>query len=236
MWLNDNIESVLLDILRPSWGAGIKKDVVARNMDAACRNRQRLCRERIPKAIKDEQERTRDYEQSQREYLKEYVDKARKTIAHERSTLAELEQWTLGSPPSFPEKVSITDLVWEQTIMSGKYVVGFVDMAVTFNEPHLTWRGISIEYLGDKGEYELTEEFKGWCFTNDPDQVGWDIGISYHNTLLVEVKSSIPSLGEAIRQIRMYQEYQPGIYAILCPDDRFAIPLKAQGIEFIKAP
>jgi len=53
---------------------------------------------------------------------------------------------------------------------------------------------------------------------------------------MFEVKSSIPSLGEVIRQIRMYETYSRGAYVIVSPDDRFADALRAQGIEFYKCP
>jgi hypothetical protein len=53
---------------------------------------------------------------------------------------------------------------------------------------------------------------------------------------LFEIKPSIPSVGELIRQIRMYQQYKPGKYIVVSPDDRFASVLSGQGIEFLKAP
>jgi hypothetical protein len=55
-----------------------------------------------------------------------------------------------------------------------------------------------------------------------------------------EVKTTIPSLGELIRQIRMYKEYihkkaedwgYP-LFVIISPDARFADALRSQGIEF----
>jgi len=53
-----------------------------------------------------------------------------------------------------------------------------------------------------------------------------------------EVKTSIPSLGELIRQIRMYQQYVRSgewglpIFVVVSPDARFADALRSQGIEF----
>ena len=63
----------------------------------------------------------------------------------------------------------------------------------------------------------------------------WDVDWSSYNVLF-EVKSSIPSLGEAIRQIRMYQTHVKGTYVIVSPDDRFADALRAQEIKFYKCP
>lgn len=51
----------------------------------------------------------------------------------------------------------------------------------------------------------------------------------------VEIKTSIPSLGELIRQIRMYQQYLKKIpFVIISPDDRFQSALESQGIKFYK--
>jgi hypothetical protein len=50
-----------------------------------------------------------------------------------------------------------------------------------------------------------------------------------------EVKTAIKSLGELIRQIRMYQEYvSSGIFVVVCPDDRYKEQLQRQGIAFVK--
>lgn len=56
------------------------------------------------------------------------------------------------------------------------------------------------------------------------------------DVFLLEVKPTLPSVGELIRQIRMYQQYQEGTYIVVSPDDRFASILSGQGIEFLKAP
>jgi len=107
-------------------------------------------------------------------------------------------------PQRRPPRVLST--IWEHPVMSGKYIVGFVDML--------------IEYATD----ELV--FSGKDFS-------WYTAMSSHNTTIcVEVKSSIPSLGELIRQIRMYQQYQNGIYVVVSPDARYADALRSQGIEF----
>ena len=49
-----------------------------------------------------------------------------------------------------------------------------------------------------------------------------------------EVKSSIPSLGELIRQIKMYETYihHEHFFVVVSPDARFADALRSQGIEF----
>jgi hypothetical protein len=50
-----------------------------------------------------------------------------------------------------------------------------------------------------------------------------------------EVKTRIPSLGELLRQMRTYQLHLGNVSLfVVCPDDRFAAPLKEQGIHFLK--
>jgi hypothetical protein len=55
-----------------------------------------------------------------------------------------------------------------------------------------------------------------------------------------EVKPSIPSLGEVIRQVRMYQTYtnreRYGEWWIVSPDTRFKEQLESQGIKFLAVP
>jgi hypothetical protein len=50
-----------------------------------------------------------------------------------------------------------------------------------------------------------------------------------------EVKATMPSAGELIRQIHMYQEYVQGQWVVGSPDDRHRGILGSQGIEFYKA-
>ena len=110
-------------------------------------------------------------------------------------------------------KIDITSKVWEQPIYTGgegyrqnKYIVGFADMLVIYKHPKLY-------YNIDSEEFNIYKDDRYVFF---------------------EVKSSIPSLGELIRQIRMYQQYVSGKWLIVSPDDKFADQLNAQGIGFIK--
>ena len=51
-----------------------------------------------------------------------------------------------------------------------------------------------------------------------------------------EVKPVIRSVGEVIRQIRMYQEYTEGEWFVVSPDTRWADVLAAQNIGFVPVP
>lgn len=63
----------------------------------------------------------------------------------------------------------------------------------------------------------------------------WDI-LENQATVCFEVKTRIDSLGEVIRQIRMYQAHVGAPFYVVCPDDRFRAALNEQKIGFIKCP
>jgi len=57
-----------------------------------------------------------------------------------------------------------------------------------------------------------------------------------HHDWAFEVKTVIPSLGELIRQIKMYRAYDKSKFFVVSPDDRFVKVLNEQGIGFLKYP
>jgi hypothetical protein len=158
-----------------------------------------------------------------------------KLIGWNNNTLLEIEKFSLEYSQKHPEwegfvipdlvQPEITEKTWEFAISSGNYVIGFLDLFVKVEIPGLNlFTGI--------GSYQPK------------------VHIDKRNTtheILFEVKTSIPSLGELIRQIRFYQEYLPDgkdmraavgfadrKYIVVCPDDRFKEPLAQQGIGFLK--
>jgi hypothetical protein len=64
------------------------------------------------------------------------------------------------------------------------------------------------------------------------------VEITRGQTDYFEIKPSIPSLGEIMRQIQMYRQYgyQQDAWMVVSPDDRFRKMLGSQGIGFIKCP
>lgn len=50
----------------------------------------------------------------------------------------------------------------------------------------------------------------------------------------IEVKSRIKNVGELIRQINYYKEFQNGIYIVVSPDDKFKNILKQERIHHFK--
>lgn len=57
-----------------------------------------------------------------------------------------------------------------------------------------------------------------------------------HDSTCFEVRTEIPSVGELIRLVRMYQAHVHGTFYVVSPDDRFQNILHQQGIGFIKYP
>jgi len=125
-----------------------------------------------------------------------------------------IADWTgLGECPQF--RVEIKTPRWEVPITTGrdnKYIVGFIDLAV---------------------RYSITEPYAMQEINYNPGPPVWRNSVSYES-LFFEVKTTIPSLGELIRQIRMYQQYTDGKFIVVCPDDRFKEQLTNQGIGFVK--
>lgn len=62
----------------------------------------------------------------------------------------------------------------------------------------------------------------------------WVVEYEHVGRLFFEVKTIIPSLGELIRQIRLYQNYIAGPWFVVCKDNRFEDQLGSQGIGFIQ--
>lgn len=142
---------------------------------------------------------------------------------------------------------------WEYPInRGGGFLVGFADMLteVTFYKPGLV--GADQHYM-PKGDYLSIDTNR--LVRRGPN--GFPEATQFTPTwqrqeqcreLFFEVKPSIRSLGEIIRQIRMYQSSQgaSGLngrketetpdWWVVSPDDRFESALKSQGIGFLKCP
>ena len=154
-------------------------------------------------------------EWSQRPATIEEMEAAREAWMAQRARrgygLFTIEQFEEAWPGlvAHPPKIGarIKRVTWEVPVMSGKFTVGFIDMVVD-------WVATTSASFGDMGQMLWVKDDAGGevCF---------------------EVKSSIPSLGELIRQIRMYEPHVDGDFVVVCADDRFAVPLKRQGIGFV---
>ena len=100
----------------------------------------------------------------------------------------------------------------ESPIMDRTFIVGFVDAIITVASPCLR------------------------CYADDHRPAyHWDW--SKAAEFYVEVKPSIPSFGEVLRQIRHYQAYCGSATMLVCsPDIRFKTHIEQQDIGFIVYP
>lgn len=130
--------------------------------------------------------------------------------------------------PPFPA-ISDISCEWEVPIVSrgykSKYIVGFADLVIACCIPRLE-------------VWESSQRGGGW-----EREFGFK---PYIREIYFEVKSTIPSLGELVRQINMYREYTPHYgqgdlgkeifrqWAIVSPDGRFANQIAKLGFTFVK--
>jgi hypothetical protein len=155
--------------------------------------------------------------QRQVEEVKErYEDFVRKTG---------VEPPELGNSPEKPPVCEIKK-EWEHPITTGsenKFTVGFVDMAVSYGCPSLSVTGLELKY-DDRG--------KALGFKVPPS---WQIIHNDTKKVCFEIKVSIKSIGELIRQIRLYEVYETRArFIVVSPDDHAEKILKSQRIGFLK--
>jgi hypothetical protein len=108
---------------------------------------------------------------------------------------------------------------WEMPVLSGTYTVGFVDLALHYTYPVLN---------ADNGQ--VYENYSVRQKTLPSWKISW-----MEQQLYFEVKTTIPSLGELLRQLSVYRTYlttggkwdrhEPSI-AVVSPDIRYADKIK----------
>jgi hypothetical protein len=126
-------------------------------------------------------------------------------IQEARSTYGKNVDDAWSSVPP-PRRIKIESKTWEKPVMARNgFLIGFVDMEVIAQRNVISISG-----------YKWAERWES-------------------ETYFFEVKPTIPSVGELIRQVRMYQEYRNGKYVVVSPDDRFESILADQQIYFMKA-
>ena len=105
---------------------------------------------------------------------------------------------------------------WEYPIVTDKkFTIGFIDMKIEIAKYNLV-------FYSDDDNHEPT----------------WRQRCDTQKTICFEVKTSIPSIGELIRQINMYKSYIDSTIAffVVVPSDEHAKILSSQGIGLVKYP
>ena len=134
-----------------------------------------------------------------------------------RSKFSKLQWNGLGNPPA--RKIKIGRKIWESPIVTSKgFAVGFADMEVPVELP----KQLSSSYPEVYGRE-----------VDEADLPKWWVEMR-RESVIFEAKTSIRSVGELIRQIRLYQEYKKGHYIVVSHEDKFADVLREQGIQFVK--
>ncbi len=148
------------------------------------------------------------------------------------------------APDGTDESVKAITKSLEYAISDRNYIIGFIDFVARAEGPILN------EYEMEEYVYSL-DYYNSIAASRKPLMPGeqkqdnmlyrggkkkvTSIHAGRHSEeFYFEVKTSIPSLGELLRQINMYRKYKPGTYFVVCPDDRFKDMLFEQGVRFIK--
>ena len=136
-------------------------------------------------------------------------------------------------------KIKILSKTWEFPVISQstsktsgyastKNIIGFIDIMIKFSYPQLTVTGIDFNSKKIINELKWTQSYKKFdyqfgCYDGEIEQ-----------SLYIEVKTKIPSLGELFRQMRMYKEFIAGDFLVICPDDSEKSLIEGQGFRFLK--
>lgn len=145
-----------------------------------------------------------------------------------RAELVSLESWTGPGDPGFPEIRVEAEM--EVPIKRERYksvdIVGYADLVLSVQRTRLT---VCDFPQSEYGNFEPAEEFLEKCIT-------WQKHWIEPRKIAFDAKSSIPSLGELIRQLRTYKEFCSWPFFIVSPDARFADQISDEGFGFIPYP
>lgn len=219
-WVRDNFPKIAAGIFPlPSWDA----DVVAKGKArAASMIANRV--EAISKEIAERRERQQRLAVSNHDSEKARAAKLAVEIPSLEVEVARLRSLPpLGEPPT--AELVVNSYRVEVPLGNGNersnMVVGYLDASALVRVP----TGLEIRGGRDGDDYSF--DLKRW---SDPS---WFIE-GHQASVTVEVKTSIPSFGELMRQLNTYRYYSRAVIVVVAPDDRFAADLKVEGIHFVK--
>lgn len=222
MWLDSHIDAVVARLLgyAPEWRWNPKyivetKERVARGIE----NRRIALRDEITR-LQGELDSLPENQYYRQTRLVNQIQEMRNELQLIPDALPELPEPPCGT------LYEITEKTWELPILSGKYTVGFVDMYTRVaHDSGLYVAGCIEEQLAGKTTVKLT------------DGLRWETAFHAATSFAFEVKPTIPSLGELIRQIRFYQIYQERwTYVVVSADTRWIEQLKSQNIRLVVYP
>lgn len=163
------------------------------------------------------------------EQVQQEMEQAREVIARTAEVLANIEL-PLSLPP-YPG-IKIIKKVWEYPLTTKReYTIGFIDLMVSWGRPVLAYSRPRPELM-----YEHEHRWEWNAYGNWEEwQPTWDITYVKYEVAF-EVKTTIPSLGELLRQLKLYEQHFTGKIFVVAPDARFADKIREQGFGFIQSP
>lgn len=211
LWLTENIDSIVADLFPQRWTESEIKlhESQVEKFRAVWLHQPKGRSEQAP-----DEGRTERLLRAEIQHWRTNGDHDR-----ERECQARLDAYLLSSASGFPHPgevpprppCKVLDVKWEFPIRNGQYVIGFIDLCVIVNKAELWLDGVDGATIAP-------------C---------WKVGFD-HTNLFFEVKPSIRSLGELMRQINLYRAYEHSQFFVVSPDDRFRPQLETQGIRFVK--
>jgi hypothetical protein len=141
------------------------------------------------------------------------------------------ETYPLSLPP-FPG-TQVKKKTWEEPITTQReYTIGFMDLVVSWTMPRLSYLPLEryICSINNPPPWRWNEHANWHAW-----QPEWNVQFEPHETAF-EVKTTIPSLGELLRQLKLYEQHFKGKIFVVAPDARFAEKIREQGFGFIQSP
>lgn len=137
------------------------------------------------------------------------------------------------------EPIKILEKEWEFPVtsqsksatgyVSSKNLIGFIDLRLKFKYTSLSVSGIDFQEKEIIDKIQWKQVSKGIDFKN-----GYEDFYPCEDTLYIEVKTEIKSLGELFRQLQTYRTYINGKFIVVCPDDKEKKIIEEQGFKFLK--
>lgn len=139
-------------------------------------------------------------------FIKYFIAEWNESVEKTKKTVGDISGY---SENVLPGEIQIKK-IWEMPIVNKNYTIGFIDFVISFEYPKLL----------------CTNQYRSIV---QEAYIDWKM-----DSFAFEVKTVIPSVGELIRQIRMYQTYFNYTFYVVAPDDKYEQVLKSQNIGFVK--
>lgn len=207
VWLDKNIENLLLSRYPAAWNPDDISRVLQEMTSRVAESKKATSAQIL--AISESSTESSPFESNRLDFFRSISGRIKE---ENLKKLSFLDSWVPGEPPCRTARIIKKE--WEKPVSTRTgYTVGFLDMKVT----------VGFTVLGYRHNHE----------SNLPEWFCDERQCEY----FLEVKPSIQSVGEVVRQVRLYQEHiQGGKWLIVSPDDKFSETFKEQGIDFIKVP